>query len=60
MDVDVSQAASARITLTAVGPGAAVVHVTATYPGGLSAAQSFRVTDAAVPAPFTDDPLRPG
>ena len=36
--------AGARVTLTAVGEGAATVRVTATDPGGLSAAQSFTVT----------------
>ena len=34
----------ARLTVTAVGEGAAVVTVTATDPGGLSAAQTFTVT----------------
>ena len=33
-----------RVTLTAVGEGAAAVRVTATDPGGLSAGQSFNVT----------------
>ena len=52
------QALGARVTLTAVGEGTAAIQVTATDPGGLSAAQSFgvRVTAAA----FTDDPIRPG
>ena len=37
-------AADARVTLTAVAAGAATVTVTATDPGGLSAAQSFTAT----------------
>ena len=53
-------AAGGRVTLTAVGRGTAPIRVTATDPGGLSAAQSFRVTVAAAAAPFTDDPIRPG
>ena len=59
-DVVTVRATGARVTLTAVGEGAATVRVAATDPGGLSAAQSFRVTVAAAPAPFTDDPIRPG
>ena len=50
-------AVGSRVTLTAVGEGAAAIRVTATDPGGLSAGQSFRVL---VTAPFTDDPIRPG
>ena len=50
-------AVGSRVTLTAVGEGAAAIRVTATDPGGLSAWQSFRVL---VTAPFTDDPIRPG
>ena len=38
------RALGARVTLTAVGEGAATIRVTATDPGGLSAAQSFAVT----------------
>ena len=49
--------AGARVTLTAVAVGTASVRVTATDPGGLSAAQAFAVT---VRAPFTDDPLVAG
>lgn len=51
--------AGPRVTLTAAAPGTARIRVSATDPGGRSAAQSFTVT---VPrtAPFTDDPLRPG
>ena len=37
-------ASGAHVTLTAVGAGAAVIRVTATDPGGLSATQSFVVT----------------
>ncbi len=48
------------VTLTPVAAGTAAVTVTATDPGGLSAAQSFRVTVASAPTPFTDDPVRPG
>ena len=59
-DVVTVRAAGGRVTLTAVGEGAAAIRVTATDPGGLSAAQSFRVTVTAAPAPFTDDPIRPG
>ena len=53
-------AAGARLTLTAVSEGATTIRVTATDPGGLSAAQSFTVTVAAMRAPFTDDPIVPG
>ena len=53
-------AAGARLTLTAVSEGTATIRVTATDPGGLSAVQAFRVTVAAMRAPFTDDPIVPG
>ena len=43
-DVVAVRALGARVTLTAVGEGAATIRVTATDPWGLSAAQSFRVT----------------
>ncbi len=59
-DVAAVGVAGARVTLTAVGEGTAAIRVTATDPGGLSAAQQFRVTVAAAPSPFTDDPLLPG
>ena len=49
--------AGGRVTLTAVGRGAATIQVTATDPAGLSATLSFDVTVAAA---FTDDPIRPG
>ena len=55
-------ATGSRVTLTAVGEGAATIHVTATDPGGLWASQSFAVT-AVRPvggAPFTDNPIVPG
>ena len=39
-----ARAAGSRVTLTAVGEGAAVVQVTATDPAGLSAAQTFAVS----------------
>ena len=55
------RAAGGRVTLTAVGEGAAAIRVTATDPGGLSAAQAFAVTvTATAPPPFTDDPIVPG
>ena len=54
-------AADARVMLTAVGVGTAMIRVTATDPGGLSAAQSFTVTVLPViTRGFTDDPIRPG
>ena len=56
-DVVTVLAAGARVTLTAVAPGRAVIEVTATDPDGQSAAQSFPVR---VTAPFADDPIRPG
>ena len=56
-----ARAAGARVTLTAVGEGAATIRVTATDPGGLSAVQSFTVTvSTPVSGSFTDDPLQPG
>ena len=54
------QTAGARVTLTAASAGTATIRVAATDPGGLNAAQSFRVTVASAPTPFTDDPIRPG
>ena len=59
-DVAAVGVAGARVTLTAVGEGTAAIRVTATDPGGLSAAQQFRATVGVAPSPFTDDPLRPG
>ena len=56
-DVATVLAAGARVTLTAVAPGRAVIEVAASDPDGLSASQAFRVR---VTAPFTDDPIRPG
>ena len=54
-------AADARVMLTAVGVGTAMIRVTATDPGGLSAAQAFTVTVLPViTRGFTDDPIRPG
>ena len=56
-----TRAAGVLVTLTAVGEGAATIRVTATDPGGLSAAQSFTVTvSTTVLGSFTDDPLPPG
>ena len=56
-DVATVLAAGARVTVTAVAPGRAVIEVRATDADGLSAAQTFGVR---VTAPFTDDPIRPG
>ena len=58
-DVVTVRAAGARVTLTAVDSGTATIRVTASDPGGLSAAQAFTVT-VTVRAPFTDDPIVPG
>ena len=49
----------ARLTLTSVGAGTTTIGVTATDPGGLSAAASFTAT-VGRPGTFTDDPIRPG
>lgn len=54
-----ARASGGRVTLTAGTAGTATIRVTATDPGGLSAAQSFTVTVKATAA-FTDDPIRPG
>ena len=48
------------LTVTPVAAGTALVTVTATDPGGLSASQSFRVRVTAMTAPFTDHPIQPG
>ena len=53
-------AAGTKVTLTAVSEGTATVRVTATDPGGLSAAQAFAVTVSTVSGSFTDDPIQPG
>ena len=51
----------AFVMLAAASEGAATIRVTATDPGGLSAAQSFTVTvEVSVSVPFTDHPIRPG
>ena len=55
--VATARVAGARVTLTAVGIGRAVIEVTATDPDGLSATQLFGVR---VSPPFTDDPIRSG
>ena len=53
--------AGVLVRLTAVAEGAATIRVTATDPGGLSAAQSFTVTvEESVSVPFTDHPIQPG
>ena len=51
--------AGVLVRLTAVAAGAATIRVTATDPGGLSAAQVFTVTVSAMRRPFTDDPIVP-
>ena len=55
-------ARGSRVVLTAVGEGAATIHVRATDPGGLWAGQSFAVTVVRPlgGAPFTDSPIEPG
>lgn len=58
-NVVTARASGVRVTLTAAASGTATIRVTATDPGGLSAAQSFTVTVKATAA-FTDDPIRPG
>ena len=58
-DIVTVLAAGARVTLTAMSLGMATIRVTATDPGGLSAAQVFTVA-VAMRAPFTDDPIVPG
>ena len=58
-NVVTARASGARVTLTAAAAGTATIRVTATDPGGLSAAQSFTVTVKATAA-FTDDPIQPG
>ncbi len=56
-----ARAAGALVTLAAVGEGTATIQVTATDPGGLSAARSFTVTvSTTVSGSFTDDPIQPG
>ena len=57
-DVVTARAAGARVTVTAVGIGNAVIEVTATDPDGLSAAQAFGVSVGVTS--FTDHPIRPG
>ena len=53
--------AGARVTLSAMAEGTAVIRVTATDTGGLSAFQSVTVTvRARVLSPFTDHPIVPG
>lgn len=58
-EIMTARATGARLTLTAATAGEALITVTATDPGELSATQSFRgrVTTHAA---FTDDPLVPG
>ena len=58
-DVVRVRVSGARVTLTAVGEGRAVVGVTATDQRGLSASRSFTVTVSSSP-PFTDDPIVAG
>ena len=47
-------AAGARVALTAVAEGTAMIRVTASDPGGLTATQTFTVTVGVTSAPFTD------
>ncbi len=54
-----ARTAGARVTLTAVSEGSSTIEVTATDPGGLSAAHSLAVT-VSTSWPFADDPIRPG
>ncbi len=49
--VTLESAGGTRVTLTAVGVGTATIEVTATDPGGLSAALSFTVTVSAANLP---------
>ena len=58
-DVATVGLAGARLTLTSVGAGTTTIGVTATDPGGLSAAATFTAT-VGRPRTFTDDPIRPG
>ena len=46
-----------RVMVTPVSAGAATIRVTATDPGGLSAAQTFVVTVGGMPRAFTDHPI---
>ena len=46
-----------RVAVTPVSNGAATIRVTATDPGGLSAAQTFTVTVGGATRSFTDHPL---
>ena len=59
--VVMASAAGARVTLVGTGEGMGTIRVTATDPGGLSAAQSFTVTvTATASTSFTDHPFQPG
>ena len=58
-DVVGTRVAGARVTLTAVGAGAAAIRVTATDPGGLTATQSFVVLVAANRPPVSVGALAP-
>ena len=53
-------AAGARVALTALAEGTAMVRVTASDPGGLTATQTFSVTVGGSSAPFTDPEIVPG
>ena len=58
-DVVTARAAGTVVTLTAVGTGTAAIRVTASDPGGLTAALSFTATVTASTT-FTDDPIVAG
>ena len=53
-------AAGARVTLTALAEGTAMIRVTASDPGGLTAAHTFSVRVGGSSAPFTDPKIVPG
>ena len=53
----VAAVSGSRVTVTPVSDGAATIRVTATDPGGLSAAQTFAVTVGSAVRAFTDHPL---
>ena len=55
--VAVVTVSDSRVTVTPVSDGAATIQVTATDPGGLSAAQTFAVTVGSAVRAFTDHPL---
>ena len=52
--------AGARVTLTALAEGTAMIRVTASDPGGLTVTQTCSVTVGRSSAPFTDPEIVPG